>query len=645
LIVLDKSCNMPGNWDDAAAGAMTDPALTLGPDFKHEGPAANHVVEQPPVFQGKATEEQAAYFDYESGPDGPIPTEEELHTLRRVSDKIPWGVYTIAFVELCERFSYYGTTVVFTNFIQWPLPPGSNTGAGEYSAGQQSGALDMGQQASTGITTFNQFWVYCVPLFGAYMADAHWGRYKTICLALAVAILGHIILIMSAIPPVIVHSQGSLACFIIGVIVMGVGTGGFKPNISPLIIEQLPMTRMTVRELPSGERVIIDPAVTASRIYHYFYLFINIGALAGQLSMAYSELYVGYWLAYFLPTIMLCICPAVMWWGRDKYKRAPPQGSVLGKAMRLFMYANKGRWSLNPVSTFKKLNDGTFWAAVKPSAIEPAYRPSWMTFDDQWVDEVGRGFAACSVFCWYPLYWLTYNQLNNNLTSQAAVMKLNGIPNDIISNLDPFALIILIPICDLFIYPALRKYKINFSPIKKITAGFYTGSAAMIWACVIQAYIYRKSECGYYAAGDDCANTDINVWAQTGAYVLIALSEIFASITSLEYAFSKAPRNMRSLVQAVALFTSAISAAIGEAFVSLSADPLLTWNYGVMAVLSFIGGTLFYLQYRSLDKHEDELNLLPVGNLNAEGKDVEDGASETDIPAAREIPIEDEKRA
>lgn len=40
------------------------------------------------------------------------PTDEELHTLRRVSGPIPWTAYTIAFVELCERFSYYGTTAV-----------------------------------------------------------------------------------------------------------------------------------------------------------------------------------------------------------------------------------------------------------------------------------------------------------------------------------------------------------------------------------------------------------------------------------------------------------------------------------------------------------------------------------------------------
>jgi POT family proton-dependent oligopeptide transporter len=302
------------------------------------------------------------------------------------------------------------------------------------------------------------------------MADAHWGRYKTICVACAVAILGHIILVISAVPTVITKPNASMGTFILGLVIMGIGTGSFKPNISPLIAEQLPAHKMFVKTIPkTGERVIVDPAVTQSRVYHYFYLFINIVALIGQVGMVYCEKYVGFWLSFLLPTIMLCLCPAVLVWCRNRYVRAPPTGSVLGKAMRLFLLGNKGRWSINPFATYKNLHDGTFWEAVKPSAIEPSRRPRWMTFDDKWVDEVGRGFAACSVFCWYPIYWLTYNQLNNNLTSQAAVMKLNGLPNDVLSNLDPFALIILIPICDLLIYPALRKAKIHFSPIKSMS--------------------------------------------------------------------------------------------------------------------------------------------------------------------------------
>lgn len=71
-------------------------------------------------------------------------------------------------------------------------------------------------------------------------------------------------------------------------------------------------------------------------------------------------------------------------------------------------------------------------------------------------------------------------QINNNLTSQAAVMKLNGVPNDVLSHLDPFALLMLIPIFYFLVYSGIRNLGINFSPIKKITCGFYTGAAAMV---------------------------------------------------------------------------------------------------------------------------------------------------------------------
>ena len=43
---------------------------------------------------------------------------------------------------------------------------------------------------------------------------------------------------------------------------------------------------------------------------------------------------------------------------------------------------------------------------------------------------------------------LPFNQLVNNLSSQAAAMTTNGVPNDVLGNLDPLALLILIPLCD-----------------------------------------------------------------------------------------------------------------------------------------------------------------------------------------------------
>lgn len=193
-------------------------------------------------------------------------------------------------------------------------------------------------------------------------------------------------------------------------------------------------------------------------------------------------------------------------------------------------------------------------------------------------------------------------------------MRLGGVPNDILNNLNPLALIIFIPIMDRLIYPGLRRMGFNFTPLKRITAGFFVAGCSMIAAAVTQYYIYKMGPCGNqanYCLEVKGKHTDISVWVQALIYVLGGISEIFASITSLEYAFTKAPRNMRSLVQAVALFTNAISSAIGQALVGLAADPLLVWNYGVVAILAFVGCIGFWLTNYKLDREEDHMNTLP----------------------------------
>lgn len=241
-----------------------------------------------------------------------------------------------------------------------------------------------------------------------------------------------------------------------------------------------------------------------------------------------------------------------------------------------------------------------------------------MNFDDEWVDEVARGLKACRVFLWYPLYWLAYNQMLNNLTSQAATMELNGVPNDIINNFNPLALIIFIPIFDRLLYPFLRHIGIKFTPLKRITAGFCVAGCGMICATVTQYYIYQLSACGEYPNGCE-TQTPISVWVQALTYILGGISEILASVTSLEYAFTKAPKNMRSLVQAVSLFMNAFSSAIGQALVGLSEDPLLIWNYAVVAILAFVGAAGFWASNFRLDRDEDRLNTLAQSRYEGSG--------------------------
>lgn len=153
------------------------------------------------------------------------------------------------------------------------------------------------------------------------------------------------------------------------------------------------------------------------------------------------------------------------------------------------------------VSSTSLLNSGvrTFYDvdkshadAAKPSYQEEHGRKHKTPWNDHFIEELKRGLVACKVFIFFPVYWLVYGQMTNNLVSQgtfpsskscesvakavqAGTMELHGIPNDIMSNIDALTIIIFIPIIDRLLYPALRKIGIPFRPVTRITMGFVFG--------------------------------------------------------------------------------------------------------------------------------------------------------------------------
>lgn len=63
--------------------------------------------------------------EYEVSEHGEVrvePTEEDWKNLREVADKIPKAAYLVILLEFCERFTYYGLTGPFQNYIQHPAP-------------------------------------------------------------------------------------------------------------------------------------------------------------------------------------------------------------------------------------------------------------------------------------------------------------------------------------------------------------------------------------------------------------------------------------------------------------------------------------------------------------------------------------------
>lgn len=95
-------------------------------------------------------------------------------------------------------------------------------------------------------------------------------------------------------------------------------------------------------------------------------------------------------------------------------------------------------------------------------------------------------------------------------------MQGHGIPNDLMQNFDPIAIIVFVPILDRFVYPLMRKAHINFPPINRITLGFWVASLAMAYAAIVQHLIYRAGPC--YDAPLCAASEDSSGTAQ-GNYV------------------------------------------------------------------------------------------------------------------------------
>ncbi|KAI9026112.1 peptide transporter PTR2-A [Hyaloraphidium curvatum] len=536
---------------------------------------------------------------------------------------LPLSAWLVVLAELAERFAYYGVSAPFQNYISLPYPTNESG---------QRGGLGLGQATATALTTTFQFLCYLSPIFGAVVSDA-WGlgKFRTILLFCGVYVLGLAVLVGTSVPPLLAAStSAALAGLIISMIVLGVATGSIKTNVSPFVADQYPYKVPFVRTKKNGQQEVVDPGLTIQTVFNYFYLAINVGSLTGVFAATYAEMYVGFWLAFLVPSLvfLLVIVVLLVGWKSGTIKAdRPRRGSpVLVDAWRVV------REMMDPAGAGAGTKLVTAADPDKPTNI-----------DEHFVQDLYRALGACKVFVFFPFYWVVYSQMTNNLISQAGSMETNGVPNDVIVNLDPLFVIVGIPLFDRVVYPGLMKMHIRLRPVFRISLGFFFAAAGMAWSAWVQQSIYNADNAG--------SPSSVSVWLQIPAYLFIACSEIFASITGLELAYSRAPETMKSVVMALFLLTSAFGSAIQFALVPISQDPYLVWMYGSLAVVSAVAGALLYGFFRYLDREDAEKERRELEEAEAKegagkvqggegpaGEDAKAGAAPGFVVAANVVP-------
>ncbi|MFV0389594.1 MAG: peptide MFS transporter [Pyrinomonadaceae bacterium] len=155
----------------------------------------------------------------------------------------PIGLSTLFLTEMWERFSFYGLRPLLVLFM---------------SAALLDGGFGFDRMEASAIVGIYAASVYLSSLPGGWIADRWLGLRKAVMIGAVLISLGHISIGISA------FEAGKVA-FFVGLVLIVLGTGLLKPNISAMVGELYP---------EGGER--------RDAGFSIFYMGINIGSLAGQ---------------------------------------------------------------------------------------------------------------------------------------------------------------------------------------------------------------------------------------------------------------------------------------------------------------------------------------------------------------------------
>ncbi|MBK5258102.1 MAG: peptide MFS transporter [Thermoanaerobaculia bacterium] len=121
----------------------------------------------------------------------------------------PRGLATLFFTEMWERFSYYGMRAILLLYMVAPAT---------------SGGLGLTTERGASIYGWYTMGVYAMSIPGGWIADKFLGLYRSVLLGGVIIALGHFSM-----------ASSSQQMFFVGLILIVIGTGLLKPNVSGIV--------------------------------------------------------------------------------------------------------------------------------------------------------------------------------------------------------------------------------------------------------------------------------------------------------------------------------------------------------------------------------------------------------------------------
>jgi len=288
-----------------------------------------------------------------------------------------------------------------------------------------------------------------------------------------------------------------------------------------------------------------------------------------------------------IPAVLFAVGVTIFFIGRRRYVAKPPDGSVLINTWHCLRYAMTHR------------------GPIVDHWLDNAKGVPGVGWDDTFVEELKRTLKACQVFLFYPFYWALYANMSDNFINQGINMRRpSWLGPEQLNLINSLVLVLSIPLFDSYIFPFARRFGMRLGPITRITIGFLIVVGGFVYVTILQQVLYSTGPFYDFSKWDKSMGppvNDLSVWWQMPPYAVIAISEIFASATGLEFAFKQAPTKLKSVVMSLFLLTNCGGSLIGMILAPLSKDPYLVILFAVQSAVLLVVSGIFWLVFRKLD--------------------------------------------
>lgn len=482
----------------------------------------------------------------------------------------PKGLYTLFFTEMWERFSYYGMRALLTIFLTAELA---------------TGGFGLDRAESLKIYGIFTALVYLTPILGGWFADKILGQRKSIIIGGLVMAIGQFLLAAGASSAFVSDLDSRQHLFYLGLGVLILGNGFFKPNISTV-----------VGDLYDNSDPRKDGAFTI------FYMGINIGAFLSPFVAGTLGEKVGWPYGYLAAGLGMLL--GVLWFYARRStledKGLPPG------------YKEKGLTHLLP----KDWRDILLYTIANVAAVF-LIMLIWNNTNELihsiiiWVFGIlGAGFIGLSIFkgtsgttewtrvfvililaFFNIVFWAGFEQAGGtfNLFAQDNTNRVMGgfeIPTTWFQNINPIVIVLFAPLFSL-LWVKLDKFKLNPRTPVKFAIAMFIGAIAFF----IMTQASNQAENG---------NLVSPMWLVV-VYALLTMGELCLSPIGLSMVTKLSPGKIVSIMMGVWM----ASFALGNYFAATLEQILVQYEFDLYPFITYlmvISGVLLLLLSPILNK-------------------------------------------